>query len=75
MSRAIYDEARRMSNLVNNILDMARLDAGMVSLNRQWNSLEEIVGTVLTRLGKPLQGRPLQVRLPTALPLLYVDAS
>ncbi|WP_255211141.1 histidine kinase dimerization/phospho-acceptor domain-containing protein [Methylogaea oryzae] len=28
LSRAIYDEARRMSNLVNNILDMARLDAG-----------------------------------------------
>jgi two-component system sensor histidine kinase KdpD len=74
LSRAIYDEARRMSNLVNNILDMARLDAGMTSLNRQWNSLEEIVGTVLARLAKPLQGRPLAVSLPPELPLLYVDA-
>lgn len=74
LSRAIYDEARRMSNLVNNILDMARLDAGMASLNRQWNSLEEIVGTVLARLAKPLQERPLAVSLPPELPLLYVDA-
>jgi len=28
LSRVIVDEAERMSNLINNILDMARLDAG-----------------------------------------------
>ena len=60
LSRAIFDEALRMSNLVNNILDMARLDAGVVELNKQWHPLEEIVGTVLTRLQKRLQGRPRQ---------------
>ena len=38
LSRAIYDEAQRMSTLVNNILDMARLDAGAVELNKQWVS-------------------------------------
>jgi two-component system sensor histidine kinase KdpD len=74
LSLAIYDEALRMSNLVNNILDMARLDSGVVQLNRQWHSLEEIVGTVLARLDKQLQGRPLSVRLPAETPLVYVDA-
>ncbi len=73
LSRAIYDEALRMSNLVNNILDMARLDAGAVELNRQWHTLEEIVGTVLNRLQARLDARPVQVKLPTTLPLIHVD--
>lgn len=74
LSRAIVDEAERMANLINNILDMAKLDAGMVQLNKQWHPLEEIVGTVLTRLGKHLADRPLKVQLPPGMPMLLVDA-
>lgn len=74
LSRAIYDEAQRMSNLVNNILDMARFDAGAVTLNKQWYPLEEIIGTVLTHLQKRLAGRPVTVKLPPGIPMIYVDA-
>ena len=74
LSRTIYDEAQRMSNLVNNILDMARLDAGVVQLNKQWHPLEEIIGTVLTRLLKRLDGRPVTVKLPPGLPMIYADS-
>lgn len=74
LARAIYDEAQRMSNLVNNILDMARLDAGAVELNRQWHPLEEIIGTVLTRLQKRLKDRPVKVKLPPGIPMIYADA-
>lgn len=74
LSRAIYDEAQRMSSLINNILDMARLDAGAVKLNKQWYPLEEIVGVVLTRLQKRLADRVISVKLPTGIPLIYVDA-
>lgn len=74
LSRAIFDEAQRMSNLVNNILDMARLDAGAVRLDRQWHPLEEIIGTVLTRLQKRLEGRPVVVKLPSGMPMLYADS-
>jgi two-component system sensor histidine kinase KdpD len=75
LGAAIYDEALRMSNLVNNILDMARLDAGVVELNRQWHPLEEIVGTVLTGLHARLAGRPLAVKLPPGIPMMYADAA
>jgi two-component system sensor histidine kinase KdpD len=74
LSRAIYDEAQRMSNLVNNILDMARLDAGVVELNKQWHPVEEIIGTVLTRLQKSLAGRNVRVMLPDGLPMIHADA-
>jgi two-component system sensor histidine kinase KdpD len=74
LARTIYDEAQRMTTLANNILDMARLEAGAVSLRRDWYPLEEIVGSVLTRLRARLAGRELEVRLPRDLPLLKVDA-
>ncbi len=74
LSRVIVDEAERMSNLINNILDMARLDAGVVELNRQWHPLEEIIGTVLTRLHKHLADRPVRVTLPEGIPMVFADA-
>ncbi len=74
LSNAIYEEAQRMSSLVNNILDMARLDSGSVKLNKQWHPVEEVIGTVLTRLQKHLQGRKVTVKIPSGIPMLYADS-
>jgi two-component system, OmpR family, sensor histidine kinase KdpD len=74
LARTIYDEGQRMATLANNILDMARLDAGAVTLNRDWYPLEEIVGGVLTRLRARLEGRPVRIDLPKDLPLVKLDA-
>lgn len=74
LSRAIVDEADRMTLLINNLLDMARLDAGRIDMNKQWYPIEEIIGSVLTRQQKCLQNRPLKVAMPPGIPLLYVDA-
>ncbi|MDD4915962.1 MAG: sensor histidine kinase KdpD [Methylococcales bacterium] len=74
LCRAIIDEAERMSSLINNILDMARLDAGALELNRQWHPVEEIIGTVLTLLQKKLADRQVRVNLPPGIPMLYADS-
>jgi two-component system sensor histidine kinase KdpD len=71
---AIHEEALRMSGLVTNLLDMARLQAGSIRLNRQWSMLEEVVGAALTVCRRTLAGRPVQVRVPANLPLVQVDA-
>jgi two-component system sensor histidine kinase KdpD len=74
LARTIYDEGQRMATLANNILDMARLDAGAVTLNRDWYPLEEIVGGVLTRMRARLDGRPVRIALPKDAPLVKLDA-
>jgi len=74
LSLAIVDEAERMANLVNNILDMARLDAGIAELNKQWYPVEEIIGVVLSRLHKLLADRAVNVRIARDMPMLHVDA-
>lgn len=74
LSRDILDSARRTSELLNKVLDMARLQAGAVELDRQWYPLEEIVGGVLTRLREELKQHPVSVRLSPELPWLSLDA-
>jgi two-component system sensor histidine kinase KdpD len=74
LGQGIVDEAERMSNLVNNILDMAKLEAGVLELNKQWYPLEEIIGTVLTLLHTQLIGRPVKVKLPEGIPMILADS-
>ncbi|MHB8622682.1 MAG: two-component system sensor histidine kinase KdpD [Sulfuricaulis sp.] len=71
---ALHDESMRMSNLVNNLLDMARLQAGGVQLNRQWHVLEEIVGSALRSARHTLANHNIKVTLDPTLPLIYVDS-
>jgi len=74
LTQTIYDEAQRMAMLANNILDMARLESGAITLKRDWYPVEEIVGSVLTRLRARLEGRPIAVRVTAGLPLVKLDA-
>jgi two-component system sensor histidine kinase KdpD len=73
LAETIHEESKRMSTLVGNLLDMARLESGAVELARQWTPLEEIVGSVLSRLETMLAAHPVSVTLPPDLPLLNVD--
>jgi two-component system sensor histidine kinase KdpD len=70
----VLEEAQRMSELTGKLLDMARLSSGEIILHRDWNAIEEIVGSALNRLDKHLQDRPVRTVLPDNLPLLWIDA-
>jgi two-component system sensor histidine kinase KdpD len=73
-AEAIQDEARRMSTLVSNLLDMARIESGEVRLDLQWQPLEEVVGAALDSTRHMLKQHRLEVRLPRELPLVRFDA-
>jgi two-component system, OmpR family, sensor histidine kinase KdpD len=74
ISASMREEAQRMGALVNNLLDMARLQAGAVKLNLQWQPLEEVVGSAIKGMGASLQHHHVSVHLPEDLPLLDFDA-
>ena len=73
-ARAIADEARRMSALVGNLLEMARIESGEVRLRRQWHAIEEVVGSALKAARSALAGHAVDVRVPADLPLVEFDA-
>jgi K+-sensing histidine kinase KdpD len=74
LAGAIEEEALRMEQLVTNLLDMARLQAGPVQLNRQWQMLEEVLGSALSLQARSLAGRHIDLRLAPGLPPLALDA-
>lgn len=73
-AQTLHEQAARLAGLVGNLLDMARLNAGEVTLRREWQPLEEVVGAAIKLLGGALAGHPLRVELARELPLLEFDA-
>jgi two-component system sensor histidine kinase KdpD len=68
------DEADRLNRLVQNLLEMTRLQSGALELRRQWHSMEELIGAALRRLARRLAGRRVSTRVPLDLPLVEMDA-
>jgi two-component system sensor histidine kinase KdpD len=74
IARTIAEETKRLIALVNNLLDMARIQSGEVKLNLQWHPIEEVIGSALRSASGALGGRPVAVDLAPDLPLVQMDA-
>jgi two-component system sensor histidine kinase KdpD len=75
LASAVRYQAEGLQRMVTNLLDVARMQSAGVRLNREWHSLDEIVGSALSQVGPALSERNLRTDLPGDLPLLEVDAS
>ena len=73
-AEAIREEALRMSAMVANLLDMARLQSGEIRLRREWQSVEEIVGAAIRSARASLGSRVVDAAVPADLPLVECDA-
>ena len=51
MAAVIQEEARRLSRLVDNLLDLSRLEAGAAEPRRDWTSVEELIRAALRGAG------------------------
>ncbi|RJP50857.1 MAG: DUF4118 domain-containing protein [Anaerolineaceae bacterium] len=70
---AIDDEADHLNMLVGNLLDMSRIESGVLKPKREWNILSEIVGSVLARMKHLAEEHRIEVDMPENLPLIPVD--
>jgi two-component system sensor histidine kinase KdpD len=73
-AESILAESQRLSQLVDNLLDMARLEAGDIKLNAEWQPVEEVVGSALRASRSVLQPHHIATQLPADLPLVRFDA-
>jgi two-component system sensor histidine kinase KdpD len=75
LAQSVFHQSRDMSERVSKVLQMTRLEAGTMSLERDWSSLGELAGAVLARLRERLAGHRVMVDMPDDLPLVRVDAT
>lgn len=71
---ALRDQAHAMHRLLSNLLEMARLQSGRITVNKAWQPIDEIVGTSTRLLAELLAGHSLLVDVPPDLPLIEFDA-
>ncbi|HLJ12887.1 MAG TPA: ATP-binding protein [Bryobacteraceae bacterium] len=73
LATIVDEEADRLSLLVREAIQMARLEAGQIQVNRENHMIAELVQTVLHGMQSALEGRSVDVCLPSGLPLVRVD--
>jgi two-component system, OmpR family, sensor histidine kinase KdpD len=71
--REVYEESNRLTRLVENLLAMTRIDSGVITIDKQWFPLEDVIGSALGRLRTESGGRVIDKHLPTDMPLVPLD--
>jgi two-component system sensor histidine kinase KdpD len=71
MASVIQEETRRLARLVDNLLDLSRLEAGAAEPHREWTSIEELIRAAVDEVGAPSDAFALSID--RDLPLVSVD--
>jgi len=74
LAKTILGEADQLNRMTSNTLQLARLDSAKVNIRKNWESIEEILGTVLPKARRNYPTRSFKVALQPGLPLLECDA-
>jgi two-component system, OmpR family, sensor histidine kinase KdpD len=69
----IESQSERLSRFVSNLLDMVRVEAGGLQLNREPVDLTEAVASAADDLRQELEGHAVKLAIPPDLPLVRVD--
>ncbi|HEX4864028.1 MAG TPA: ATP-binding protein [Acidimicrobiales bacterium] len=69
----IDTQTDRLTRIVNDVLDMTRIKAGVLEIRRQANSTLDLVAAAVSMLRPALQDRGVEVVVPASLPLVSVD--
>jgi two-component system sensor histidine kinase KdpD len=75
LARSIESKSRDMSELVSKVLDLMRFDSGEITLRRDWEAVEDLVGAAVEHSEPRLGEHRVEVTLPADLPLVFVDAT
>jgi two-component system sensor histidine kinase KdpD len=73
LARLIDVQADRLADLVANLLDMSRIQAGVLEPRRSLTQVADLLASASGDLGEALRGHPLEVRLADGLPPADVD--
>jgi two-component system, OmpR family, sensor histidine kinase KdpD len=69
----ISKASERLNRVVENLLDMSRLESGLLKLNKQLYDIEDLISVVLRHLDHELKSHNVQVNIDQGLPMIEID--
>jgi two-component system, OmpR family, sensor histidine kinase KdpD len=66
-------ESERLTRLVTNLLDMTRIEAGVLTLHRTTMSVGDLIAESIAAMGLTLNDHTINVSAPTSLPEVNID--
>jgi two-component system sensor histidine kinase KdpD len=73
LCKEINYASSRLNRLVENLLDITRLESGMMKLNLEWCDINDLLSVVLNQLKKELSNHKVIVESLPELPLIKLD--
>lgn len=73
LAASIFEESERLNQLVANLLDLTRLEAGAIVLDRVLQPIEEVIGVALARMERQLREHPAATTIDDDLPPVPID--
>jgi two-component system, OmpR family, sensor histidine kinase KdpD len=73
LSTEIHTAAERLNRLVANLLDMTRLESGMIQPKRDWCDIHDLINVTLKDLERELAQHPVHINIQDELPLVKLD--
>ena len=70
----LLEETEHLNQLVGNLLNMSRIEAGALKLQKQWNALADLIDTVVERMQRQTTRHQIEIDVSEDLPLVQVDA-
>ena len=71
---SIREDVDYLERQVRNMLDLMRLESGILQIRREWHPPDEVIGGAMTRVEPLLVGRQVTTDIPPTLPLVAIDA-
>jgi two-component system sensor histidine kinase KdpD len=73
LHQLIEIESDRLTRLVTNLLDMTRIEAGVLTLHRTTMPINELINESVAALGSTLNDHTIDVSVPASLPEVSID--
>jgi signal transduction histidine kinase len=72
---AVYQSARHLATLINDVLDLSQIDAHRMALDREDVRIDAVIGEAVSTVEAAYaeKGLVIHLTLPSDLPVLYVD--
>ena len=73
LASEIRDGTRRLNRVVDNLLDMNRLESGVIRPKREWCDVRELLQSAIDIERESINGRDIRLDVPEEIPLVLVD--